>query len=49
MTKPPRTLSEPRQQPLDNSWGVRLGEDPRGPGILTFGEEVVQAWSDYVA
>lgn len=35
---PEVTLAEPRQQALDNSWGVRLGQDPRGRGILTFGE-----------
>ena len=35
---PEVTLAEARQKALDNSRGVRLGRDPRGRGIPTFGE-----------
>ena len=32
------TLAEARQKALDNSRGVRLGQDPRGRGVPTFAE-----------
>ena len=35
---PEVTLAEARQKALDNSRGVRLGQDPRGRGVPTFGE-----------
>ena len=35
---PEVTLAEARQKALDNSRGVRLGQDPRGRGIPTFAE-----------
>ncbi len=33
---PEVTLAEARQKALDNSRGVRLGQDPRGRGVPTF-------------
>ena len=35
---PEVTLAEARRKALDNSRGVRLGQDPRGRGVPTFGE-----------
>ena len=35
---PEVTLAEARQKALDNSRGVRLGQDPRGRGVPTFAE-----------
>ena len=35
---PEVTLAEARQKALDNSRGVRLGQDPRGRGVSTFAE-----------
>ena len=35
---PEVTLAEARQKALDNSWDVRLGQDPRGRGVPTFAE-----------